>query len=194
MMGVESSIGHGVKIIDKIITVTPISISGIPSDKQGDMVTLEIFRPRGADYFVIRPHDWNGSVNVHPVWINSAPEDNPNSLVYNELQNLIDNLFDTEEYKPQNNFLTQANRAISPTETRTIRIKSTENSGHEITDASAMDIEVAGDGDVTLTVRSNGEPEERKLLFLSKTAENGGRFPQLATVFTRIAEQVETAV
>jgi hypothetical protein len=190
-MGVENSIGFGTKIIDKVIAVTPLSISDIPSDDDDGKGVLEIFQPREGNCLIIRPHDLTGKVNVHPLVIYSVPEDDPNFSVYSELQNMIGGLFYTDGYETPG--LLEQTEGEGSTEVSAISIKSMEDSGHEITDASTMDIGVAKNGDVTLILRSNGRSEEQKLSYLFKTAENGGRLPRLATVFTRIAQKTAAA-
>jgi predicted S18 family serine protease len=61
---------------------------------------------------------------------------------------------------------------------------------------SFMDIEIAKNGNVTVTIINPFDKEEikaRQLSFLFKTAENGGRFPLVATAFTRATERAAAA-
>jgi hypothetical protein len=53
-------------------------------------------------------------------------------------------------------------------------------------DEKFLDIEVAQEGDVALTMRNEQFNTEGTMVF--RTAENGGKYPILAEAFTKIAE------
>ena len=55
----------------------------------------------------------------------------------------------------------------------------------------SMDIEITKEGNAIVTVHDNRRNNQASMEF--KTAENGGKFPIMAEVFTRIAERIAKA-
>lgn len=54
-----------------------------------------------------------------------------------------------------------------------------------------LDIEITNEGNAILTMRDTRRNNQASMKF--KTAENGGRYPIMAAVFTRIAERIANA-
>jgi hypothetical protein len=187
------------------VTCTPTSVENIPSD-DGAPVTLDIFQ---HEDLYIKAHDLTGETFLHALRINANSGGGPYIFVHDEFViDLIRPFGKTRgqvpaDFPPMK--IDRSDRLHAYLSTRVQTGKSNDSFRLKVTNIESMnnddhfqgpcfmDIEVGKDGNVTFALRNIQEKGEAKLSLLFKTAENGGKFPLVAEVFTRVAKRIEAA-
>jgi hypothetical protein len=207
----EDRLARGVVDVEGV-TCTLTSVEDIPSD-DNSLMTMDVNQVPTGD-IGIWAHDRSGRRFISPIRLNSFAGGGPYTFVHAELVEGIIRTFAKTKGQIPADFpklrLSPSDRLPSYVSTRVERGNSTDSFELKVANIESMDnvpededglssqnfldIEVAKDGNITVTIRNvrYGE-KDRPARLVFKTAENGGKFPLVAEVFTRVAESLEAA-
>jgi len=193
------------------ISATRGALAGIPSDD--GLGTMDIMQT-GTGVLGIWIHDRSGKKYISPVRIDSGFGSEIYDFVYEELSIGLIRPFATSDgqipadYPPlridrtkrlPSHVSTQVQTG-TPNDSFTLRVINIESLDNDpepeesLASLSFMDIEIAKDGNVTVAIRNVDYKKQTKTAsVVFKTGENGGKFPLVAEVFTRVAKKIEAA-